>query len=261
MKNEFKLEQRQTKTVAFHVTECKEENRNGVSVGIIEGFASTWELDEGDDIIRRGAFEQTIREHIDRDNRQVRMLRQHTKTLIGGFPIQSVKETPEGLMVRGEVNLTEGSEGLFAYSLAKQGVLVDMSIGFSFYSIDDFSREEIDGKQVRVINRLKLWEISLVNDPMNQGAQVTAVKSAETCETVRDVEEYLKSLGVSCKESKRLISVIKGMEVRDEQPDDLESEVDSGRDDDESLSLISEKLDAMNNDFALRVIKQNLNKI
>lgn len=173
----FKLGQRHQKQVKFTVTNTKETDVNGVKVGVIEGYASTWDLDRGDDIIRAGAFEKTIARHKE-DNRPIRMLRQHNDSrLIGGFPIEMVKEDDRGLFVRGEVNL-EVQDGAESYALAKQGVLTDMSIGFSFTSIDDFDWEEVNGKRVRVINNVDLWEISMVNEPMNAAAQITAVKAA-----------------------------------------------------------------------------------
>ena len=172
----FKLEQKQTKQFSFNVTETKEIERDGVPIGIIEGFASTYELDRGDDVILRGAFTKTILRH-KQNNRPIRMLRQHSNSmLIGGFPIDSVEERDAGLFVKGEVNLAV-QEGAEAYALAKQGVLTDMSIGFSFTSVDDIEREERDGKMVRLIKNLELWEISLVNEPMNASANITAVKT------------------------------------------------------------------------------------
>ena len=173
----MKFGELQHKTVSFQVTECKQTERNGVPVGIFEGLASTFEEDRGADVIQRGAFIETIKEH-QVNNRQIRMLRQHNDMeLIGGFPIEFVKETEEGLFVKGEINLTPGSPGEFAFSLMKQGVLMDMSIGFSITSIDDIERREIDGRIIRFIKRVKLWEISLVNEPMNTGAQVMNVKT------------------------------------------------------------------------------------
>ncbi len=84
----------------FEVTDVKQDTKNGVPVGIIEGFASTWEEDRGDDIILNGAFAESIERHV-LDGRPIRMLFQHkSEEIIGGFPITEVKETEKGLFVR-----------------------------------------------------------------------------------------------------------------------------------------------------------------
>lgn len=185
--------QMEVKSFFFHVTETKEETRNGQKVGIITGIASTFDKDRGDDIVLPGAFTETIARHKE-NNRPVRMLFQHwTENLIGGFPIDQVQETEKGLEVVGEINLLPGHLGEWAYSLAKQDVLTDFSIGFRI--IDEEFRDGI-----RFIKKLELFEISMVNEPMNPNAVITSVKSmdgAQAKETlVAQVKEYSASLGL-----------------------------------------------------------------
>lgn len=175
--DKLKVGKRYEKSCRFKQTETKENVRNGIPVGIIEGLASTYELDRGDDIIVPGAFANTLNRHAS-EGRPVRMLFQHKSgELIGGFPIEFAKETPEGLFVRGEINL-DVQRGREAYALAKQDVLTDMSIGFSIPNRDavDYRRE--GDKVLRLIKEVELWEISLVDEPMNPGARVQTVKSA-----------------------------------------------------------------------------------
>lgn len=168
---------RYEKSCRFKQTETKENVRNGVPVGIIEGLASTYELDRGDDIIVPGAFAKTLNRH-SAEGRPVRMLLQHQNgELIGGFPIEFAKETPEGLFVRGEINL-EVQRGREAYALAKQDVLTDMSIGFSIPSREAVDYQREGDRVLRLIKEVELWEISLVSEPMNPGARVQSVKSA-----------------------------------------------------------------------------------
>ena len=47
---------RETKYMGGQVIETKEENRNGIPVGVIEGHIATWDLDEGLDRFHKGAF-------------------------------------------------------------------------------------------------------------------------------------------------------------------------------------------------------------
>ena len=176
--------------VTGHITETKQEDRNGVPVGILSGFGATWDLDRGDwmgvkDRFVRGAFVESILEHVMK-KRQIRFLNQH-QNAIGGFPIEFVKETDEGLFVVGEVNL-EIQEGKEVYALAKQGVLSDFSIGFS---VDDF---EMEG-DIRTIKKATIWEISVVLEPMNPHAQITQVKNHEDDEVKTYNTEDVKGWG------------------------------------------------------------------
>lgn len=154
----------------FQVDKLIDPEDGGPNIGKFEGFASTFgNVDRMDDIMVKGCFEVTLKDH-DRRDRQIRMLFQHDRwTLIGGFPISKAKEDDRGLFVEGNVNL-DTQAGAEAFSLMKQGVLEDMSIGFIIRD-----SEMNDGKQL--IKEVDLMEISLVTEPANQEAQITAIKS------------------------------------------------------------------------------------
>lgn len=150
----------------------------GGKVGVVEGYIASWKVEDGPypDRFVRGAFAGAIEEHKRRANRPVRLLRQHDRTkLIGGFPIASVREDAKGLWGAAEINL-ELAEGRDAYALAKQGVLRDFSVGFRAVGYK-FEKDE-QGREVRVIDTAELYEGSLVDEPMNRHAVVTAVKAA-----------------------------------------------------------------------------------
>ena len=93
---------------------------------------------------------------------------------VGGFPAESLKEDSIGLFGRGEVNL-EVQAGAESYSLARQGVLTDFSIGFQ---IVKSNRDE--QKDIRTITEAIAWEGSIVDEPMNPKATVTDVKNLES---------------------------------------------------------------------------------
>ena len=156
------------------VLEVKQEDRNGVPVGLLIGYAATWDIDEGDffgrkDRFVRGSFVESILEHIMR-KRQIRFKDHHGRT-VGGAPIEFVKEDDRGLFVIAEVNL-DVQQGAELYALAKQGVIVDFSIGFS---VVDFSMQD----DIRIITKATIWEFSGVDEPMNRAAQITQVKDSE----------------------------------------------------------------------------------
>ncbi len=168
----------ETKQFGGRVVEHKEVVRDTqagpVRLGIIEVLIATWGEDTGGifgipDRFERGAFTESIAEHQSRDNRQVRLKDQHGRTM-GGFPIETVRETDAGLFAVGEISL-ERQDGRESWALIKQGVLVDMSVGFS-------SQEDEIVEGVRVIRRAKLWEGSVVDEPANRDANILNFKSA-----------------------------------------------------------------------------------
>lgn len=151
----------------------KQTERNGVPVGIVEGYIATWDIDRGDwtgirDKFLPGAFRESIERH-KKTNRPIRLKDQHQRT-VGGFPIDSVKEDNRGLFGVGEINLNV-QQGREAFALAQQGVISDFSIGWQ--NIE--SNMAADG--VREISKAEIWEGSMVDEPMNPNANITAIKS------------------------------------------------------------------------------------
>ncbi len=163
----------EVKQFGGRVVEHKEIERDGQLLGIIEVLLATWEPDTGGmfgvpDQFVQGAFAESLRLHRERDDRQVRMKNMHHH-VIGGFPIETVVETSAGLFAIGEINL-EMQEGKEVWALIKQGVLVDMSVGFS-------ATEDVIENGLRTISKAILWEGSVVDEPANQGANILNFKS------------------------------------------------------------------------------------
>jgi len=221
------------KIIPFALTDTKEAERNGVKIGIIEGYAATWDLDRGNDIIQKGAFSLTVKDHQSKA-RPIRMLFGHDyANLIGGYPQDDMREDAKGLHVVGEINL-ETQGGREAYALAKQGVLTDMSIGFRIPE-NGSERKQVEGKSVRIIKAIDLYEISLVPEPMNTQANIMAVKSlyakhnvempadglvnvtiVEQCKTMADLENLLRDVSLTANAAKAFISRCKkGAESRE----------------------------------------------
>lgn len=155
------------------IREVKQAERNGVPVGIVEAYLSTWDVDTGGvfgvpDQFVRGAWAESLVEHRRRGNRQVRLKDHHGRT-VGGFPIDTVREDEVGLFGIGEINL-ESQAGRELYSLARQRVLTDMSVGY--IAIDD---DFMGG--VRRIRRARLLEASIVDEPANPAARILEVKA------------------------------------------------------------------------------------
>jgi HK97 family phage prohead protease len=156
------------KNIGGQITGFKQINRDGIPVGIVEGYIATWDTDRGNDRFVKGAFQEHLAE-LRAQNRQIRLKDHHGRT-VGGFPIEGVFEDDRGLFGTGEINL-EVQQGKEMYSLLKQKVLTDLSIGFT-------SKEVEFENGIRIILRSKVWEGSVVDEPMNPNANITNVKTA-----------------------------------------------------------------------------------
>lgn len=136
-----------------------------IDEGTFEGYASTWDRDEGNDIIVKGAFAKTISERGDK----VKVLWQHDPRSPIGVPLE-MREDEKGLFIKAKISDT--TLGKDAKQLLKDGVINSMSIGYSIPN----NKSEIDG-DIRIIKEIKLYEFSLVTFPMNENAVISTIKS------------------------------------------------------------------------------------
>lgn len=177
---------------------------------IVCGYGSTYEIDQGGDQVMPGAFEESIK------SRNVRFLYQHRPDMIIG-KVLSLKEDEKGLWCEFEFfNDPAVPEADKAYFLAKQGVLDSFSIGFKPEKAGWLEDEEMKGGGVYQIHRLKLYEISLVTFPMNEGAVVTSLKE----ELMANKPEGQQSLSFTV-EVKNLDKVLVALEQIDQKLDSL----------------------------------------
>jgi HK97 family phage prohead protease len=154
---------------------------------IISGYASTYDLDQGGDIIVKGAFAKTL----EVASGKVKVLWQHRHDTPIGKPIK-MQEDDKGLYVESYIAKTrQGDEAL---ELAKEGIIDAMSIG---YFVRDADYKD-DG--VRVIKEVDLLEYSLVTWPMNEAAVITSVKTLD----VREIERVLREAGLSNSQAKAI---------------------------------------------------------
>ncbi len=164
----------QSKGFSFEVKQVGER-------GEIEGYASVFNnIDLGGDIVMPGAFSKTIS-----DGRVgVPILWGHSMQELIGVN-KEMREDSTGLYVKGELNL-EVSRGREVYSLAKQGAVTGLSIG---YQAVKYELREDDGKMwpTRLLKEVKLFEYSLTPVPMNEEARITRVKDFDGF--IRDLKE------------------------------------------------------------------------
>lgn len=137
--------------------------------GEFEGYASVFGMmDLGRDVVMPGAFRESINR---RGIGGIKLLWQHDPAQPLGI-WTSLEEDSRGLFVRGALDLRQ-PKAREALSLLKQGALDGLSIGY---------RTEIDRKDpetgLRRLERIDLWEISLVTFPLLPQARVRSVKAA-----------------------------------------------------------------------------------
>ena len=154
--------------------------------GSFEGYASVFNnKDLGNDVIRRGAFLESISE---RSPKGVKLLYQHKSDEPIGV-IDSLEEDSKGLKIKGRLAMGT-QKGKEVFEIMKMGALDSMSIGYRLKP-DGYKYDPKEKR--RIIKSVDLMEISLVTFPMNPKAKVTKVKLAEMNPT--EIEKYLRDVG------------------------------------------------------------------
>jgi len=187
------------KNIQFKTDDIDKEQR------VFKGYASTWDLDSGNDVIIKGAFANTL----EKAASQVKVLWQHDSHQPIGRPTL-MKEDDRGLYVEAKISNT--AQGNDVLELMRDGVIDRMSIG---YTVNE-SEYKDDG--VRVIKDLNLFEFSAVTWPMNDAAIITGVKSQP-----KNAETILRDAGLSIKEAKTALSKIKGLRDVEPSSDELKA--------------------------------------
>jgi len=154
----------ENKTVKFEVKEVNEEE------GTFTGYAATFSKspDSYGDIIDKGAFSKTLKEH----GKRVKILWNHNTMEPIGKPIE-MSEDENGLLVRGKLSLGV-QRAREVLSLMKDDVINEMSIGY------DTITEKFDdaiGSKVRHLKEVKLWDVSPVTFAANPEATISGIKS------------------------------------------------------------------------------------
>jgi len=129
----------------------------------ITGYAATWDLDQVNDVINKGAFKKTIAER----KSQIKVMRNHS--ILIGKPIE-MYEDEKGLVTKSYISDTENGEETL--KLAKDGILTEQSIQF----VIPENKSSIDNG-IRHIQEIKLFEYGPVDFPANSAARILSVKS------------------------------------------------------------------------------------
>lgn len=151
--------------------------------GAFSGYGSVFGVkDLGNDIVERGAFTNAL---MQRGVSGVKLLWQHDPaTPIGVF--DKIEEDERGLYVEGKLLIDAVEKAREVYALVRAGVVDGLSIGFRTIK---GKRDTLQGRTVRRLLEVDLWEISLVTFPMQPDARIADVKSQ------REFERFLRDEG------------------------------------------------------------------
>lgn len=159
--------------------------------GEFEGYGSIFDSIDGiGDTIFKGAFEESISKALPK----MFMNHNHNDIPIGDW--LKAEEDSTGLFIAGKVDLNH-RDGPSAYSAMKRKAMDGLSIGAPMSSIE-FKKRNDGGRNITKVSNL--MEVSVVTFPMEQGAQIMAVKSEiETIDTLQDIELFLRESGLFSK--------------------------------------------------------------
>jgi HK97 family phage prohead protease len=219
MDKEF-LNEKQYITTSFELDNYNQkELDNGMEFFTFNGYGSTFNnTDRHNEIMARGCFIESLKEH------KPALLWQHDmRQPVGVF--KECREDKKGLFVKGALPLEDTFVSGRVIPQIKAGSVNSLSIGFNVLGY-----EEDEKTGVLTWTKVKLWEISLVTIPANELAIITDYKKfdndLENAESIRDIEKYLKNIGISNKKSAIIISKIKKY-VRDEHIENNQCDIDT----------------------------------
>ncbi len=136
--------------------------------GSFEGYASLFRIaDLGKDMVEPGAFRESLAR---RGPSGVKLLWQHDPAEPIGRWV-TIHEDSRGLFVRGQLSLAVG-RAREIHALMREGAVDGLSIGFRSEKARTDPRTGL-----RRLDRVDLWEISIVTFPMLPQARVSTVKA------------------------------------------------------------------------------------
>jgi HK97 family phage prohead protease len=176
------------------VMEIDVEIKSQKEDGTFTAYGSTFgNEDKGGDVVVKGAFAKSLKEKSVND---IFMFYNHdTKEIIGEYT--NIKEDDHGLLIEGKLFIDDIKRASETHFLMKKGLIKKFSIGYQVV------KKSFKGG-LRMLEELKLFEVSPVTFPMNEEANLLTVKKDLT---KKDLEKALRDVvGLSHKEAKGLIS-------------------------------------------------------
>lgn len=164
--------------------------------GVFEGYGSMFggAPDSYGDIVMPGAFADSLAKHRREGTMPLLLWGHNTSELpIGNW--MDMAEDGKGLWVKGELDLGD-PVGARVHKALKRKSVRGLSIGYM--TIEKSTDPKRPG--VTLLEKLDLWEISVVNFPANRRSLVTGVKAAierGDLPTLPQFEDFLREAGFS----------------------------------------------------------------
>ncbi len=176
--------------VAREVKFCALDYKSFALDGVFEGYASLFNREDlSRDVVLPGAFRETL---AGRRLQAIKMLFQHDAHQPIGVWLK-LHEDAKGLYVRGKL-MREVAKAREVLALMRAGAIDGLSIGFRTV------KGARDRYGVRRLEKIDLWEISIVTFPMQPQARVSAVNAASNNDRtpeLSEIERWLKRMARS----------------------------------------------------------------
>lgn len=164
----------------FDILETKATDKGALE---ISGYGAYFgNVDSYGDVIDKGAFINTLADRGDR----IAFCYQHDIFNPIGKILQ-ISEDEKGLFIK--VRLSAAEKDI--QTKIKEGILKEMSIG---YSVVNASNEKRDERDVYVLKELKLYEVSLVTVAANPLAQIEGMKAEKQKDFINEEFDRLISI-------------------------------------------------------------------
>lgn len=172
------------------------------------------------DVIEPGAFAKTLRDS--KSSGVWPSMKSEHGSMFGGdanLPVgiwTKMEEDNKGLYVEGTLAPTQRGKDIYTLlKMAPRPALSGLSIGYSAIA---YRNRSSANEPRRTLTEIKLYEVSLVDNPANTLARVEGVKSITT---IREFEEFLRDAGYSRAAAKAIASGgFKAADPRDEDEAD-----------------------------------------
>lgn len=175
--------------------------------GTFEGYLSVFDnIDHDEDIVRAGAFLDTLEDWEAKGLMPAMFWLHDVGEPVGDWML--MKENEVGLYVKGRLWMRNATEAVRkSYNLIKSRTVKGLSIGYTV--LKHAFKELEDGRRVRELLKLRLFEGSIVPFAANELAGVTAAKALSRngkLATKIEFEKFLRDAGLSRKEAKALLA-------------------------------------------------------
>lgn len=233
----------------FKSFELKADGDNGT----IEGYFSTYEKtpDSYGDIIVDGAFTETLEKRKATGHPFPLCFNHDFDKIIG--VVDSIEEKEHGPYMKGHFLDTELAQDVRKF--IKSGAVYQFSFAYDVLSERRPNEEEAKNGVTNVLEKLDLFEVSVVTVPANQNAVITEVKS-ETPET-KAGRRNRKSDEDTIKEIINLANSL--LDTVDDEPS--EQEEGNNEEVESNVNEASEELTANDNSEKSKSLLERINKI